>query len=226
MVEFRQLCDGPASFRFMRHGQSSGNVKRVPQGRADHPLTEVGRSQAREAGRWFRDKGLDLVLTSPLARGRETAKIVAEAAGAPAPVAVEDLTEIDTGVLTDVVWADVPVRLPDAYRDFQLSGWEGVEGAERAAELRARAGAVWELLCRHYADGRRNILAVSHAGFLQWIIRATFGHGAWMPLFGGAGNCAVSELEVRNEPVDDGRFSYYAEWTMINARPWGAEQDG
>jgi len=220
MVDFSQLHSGTASFWFMRHGQSGGNVKGVPQGRADYPLTDLGRLQAREAGRWLRGQGIDLVLSSPLSRARETAEIVAETAGAGEAVTVEELTEIDTGVFTDLPWTDIPARLADSYRGFQLKGWEGVEGAERAADLAARAEAAWAVLRRHYEEGKRGILAVSHAGFLQWMIRLTFGHETWMPLFGLTGNCGVSRLKVENEPVDGGRFSHYTEWTMINARPW------
>jgi broad specificity phosphatase PhoE len=223
MIDFRHLHAGPASFWLMRHGQSGGNVKGVPQGRADHPLTDLGRLQAREAGAWLRGQGIELVLSSPLSRARETAEIVAEASGAEGPVAVEELTEIDTGVFTDLPWTDIPVRLANEYRRFQLKGWEGVEGAERAAGLSARAAAAWAVLCRYYEEGRRNVLAVSHAGFLQWLIRLTFGHETWMPLFGSAGNCGVSRLKVENKPVDGGLFSYYAEWTMINAKPWNGK---
>lgn len=226
MVDFRHLRAGPVDFWFMRHGQSGGNVKGVPQGRADHPLTDLGRSQAREAGAWLRGLGIDLVLTSPLSRARETAQIVAEEAGAGAAVAVPELTEIDTGVFTDLPWKDIPGRLADSYRRFQLEGWEGVEGAERAAVLAARAEAAWDVLFRHYAAGRRGILTVSHAGFLQWLVRATFGYGSWMPLICFSGNCGVSRLSVENEPVDGGRFTYYAEWKLINAKPWDGREAG
>lgn len=34
---------------------------------------------------------------------------------------------------------------------------------------------------------------VTHAGFLQWMVRATFGARSWMPLFSTA-NCGIFEL--------------------------------
>jgi broad specificity phosphatase PhoE len=225
MVEFRHLHDGPARFWFMRHGESSGNVKGVPQGTTEHPLTDTGRDQARKAGAWLRGQKIDIIVSSPLSRARETAEIVADSAGVGSPIIVDELTEIDTGILTNFPWKDIPARHPRAYRDFMKDGWEGVEGAERAAALAARAEAGWRVLFHRYAEGRRGILTVSHAGFLQWIIRVTFGHESWMPLIGGAGNCSISCLDVKNEPLDADGFSYYAEWRLIGARPWeGADQ--
>jgi phosphohistidine phosphatase SixA len=49
------------------------------------PLTEKGRRQAERVGRLLADAGLapDAVLTSPLARARETAEIVADILGGP-----------------------------------------------------------------------------------------------------------------------------------------------
>jgi phosphoserine phosphatase len=220
MIDFRHLRSGPASFWIMRHGQSEGNVRGVPQGRADHPLTGLGREQAMTAGAWFRGKAVDVILTSPLKRARETAAIVAEAAGVAEPLIVEELTEIDTGVFTDLPWTDIADLEPESHGRFQVDGWEGVEGAERASALTVRAETAWGAMLGQYAAGRRNVLAVSHAGFNQWLVRRTFGYGSWMPLFGGAGNCSTSLLQVRNDPVDEGRFSYYAEWTMINSLPW------
>lgn len=220
MVDFRNLRSGPAEFWFMRHGHSAGNLEGVAQGLADYPLTEQGRLQAREAGQWLRDRGIDAVLSSPLSRATETARILAEETGAGAPCTVPELTEIDIGVLTGVAWARIPPHLAGAYRDFRLHGWEGVEGSEKAERLAARAEAAWAELRRRYAEGRRGILAVTHSGFLQWIVRATFGHGAWMPLLDFEANCGLTCLRVENEPIGDGRFTYYAKWTHINARPW------
>ena len=66
-------------FVFLRHGESVGNAEERFQGQSDFPLTETGREQARAlADRWFKEEmKFDLVLTSPLSRAQETAKIVA-----------------------------------------------------------------------------------------------------------------------------------------------------
>ena len=67
----------------MRHGESVGNVESRWQGQADYPLTDTGRAQARElASRWKKESvKFDLVISSPLMRASETARIIADKLG-------------------------------------------------------------------------------------------------------------------------------------------------
>ena len=60
--------------RFMRHGATELNVADCWQGRADSPLTELGRRQAAEAGAHLADAGIvpDHVYCSPKGRVVET----------------------------------------------------------------------------------------------------------------------------------------------------------
>lgn len=79
----------------MRHGESTWNAA----GRLQHrnpapPLTGLGRRQAREAGESLRGTPVDLLLTSPALRARQTAQIVADLLGLD--VVVDDrLVEVD-----------------------------------------------------------------------------------------------------------------------------------
>lgn len=60
--------------RYMRHGATELNVADVWQGRADSPLTELGRRQAAETGEHIRESGLefDYIYCSPRGRVVET----------------------------------------------------------------------------------------------------------------------------------------------------------
>ncbi len=60
--------------RFMRHGVTELNVRDCWQGRADSPLTELGRAQAAETGAHIRESGLsfDAVVCSPSGRVLQT----------------------------------------------------------------------------------------------------------------------------------------------------------
>ncbi|WP_286928919.1 MULTISPECIES: histidine phosphatase family protein [Aeromicrobium] len=65
--------------RWMRHGESTWNA----EGRLQHrnptpPLTELGRSQARQAAEELRGTTVDVVLSSPALRARQTASVVAD----------------------------------------------------------------------------------------------------------------------------------------------------
>src|SRR5581483_5723923 len=70
---------------FIRHGESVSNVERWHAGRIDTPLTERGRQQAREAGKKAKAQKLhfDLIVSSPLSRALETARIIAKEIGYP-----------------------------------------------------------------------------------------------------------------------------------------------
>lgn len=227
-VDFRQL-EGRVSFYILRHGESEGNREAVMQGRNPSRLTPRGREQAREAGLWFRGRGLDCVLSSPLERALGTAEAVAEAAGLDRTEIAEELTEIDIGIFTNMNLAQARENHPSQYALFMQQSWEAVEGAERIDALYARASAAWKKLIRKSAQGSRNILAVTHSGFLQWMIRSTLGLKSWMPLFSASDNCCVSHLLVDNQPLGaaagggpldgsrEGAHSYYASWMLVNA---------
>ena len=68
---------------FTRHGQTVWNVENKICGATDSPLTELGRSQARELGRKIVAEGLpiDRILCSPLSRAADTARCIAEETG-------------------------------------------------------------------------------------------------------------------------------------------------
>ena len=84
----------------VRHGQSVGNATRLFSGMTDHPLTELGRAQAVEAGRSLRGRRFAHVFTSELDRTRETADLLLAAAGADvgARHRLRGLNERDFGV--------------------------------------------------------------------------------------------------------------------------------
>jgi phosphohistidine phosphatase len=73
----------------MRHGMAAD-----PGGIADamRPLAEQGRQEAMEAGAALRERGekIEVVLTSPRLRARETAELVAGALGRKVPVVVRE----------------------------------------------------------------------------------------------------------------------------------------
>jgi broad specificity phosphatase PhoE len=186
------------------------------QGRQESALSELGRVQAREAGRWLAGRSVDRVLTSPQQRAAETAAIAAAEAGLRAPEPLALLEEIDIGRFSGLTTEQAAARYPADYAAFQRSSWEAVPGAETVERLYSRAMDLWRLLLERAASGERSILCVTHSGFLQWIIKATVGQRAWMPLFSAAGNCCVSHLHVDNHDADGGR-TLLANWLLVNA---------
>ncbi|MCC5888754.1 MAG: histidine phosphatase family protein [Gammaproteobacteria bacterium] len=64
---------------FIRHGETEWNASGRLQGRADSPLTDVGRQQVRAHLSWLAVHPPDLIVASPLGRTQATAKILADA---------------------------------------------------------------------------------------------------------------------------------------------------
>jgi broad specificity phosphatase PhoE len=188
-------------FVFLRHGESVGNAEERFQGQSDYPLTPAGRQQAeRLAKRWSTEgMHLDLVLTSPLARARETAEIVARALNIE--VEVDPLwMERDAGEIAGLTRQETQERFPDAelrtpYDAFGDSG-------EGDWELFLRAGtAVHQLLKRPPA----RYLIVTHGGLLNKVMYAVLGIPVQTHLngpgfrFGNTGYAIFSYLPVRHQ---------------------------
>jgi len=80
------------SFIFLRHGRSLADDEKVYEGRYDSPLTNIGIDQASNTARLLVDKNIDHIITSPLKRAKDTAKIIGTIINAP----VEELVLLGT----------------------------------------------------------------------------------------------------------------------------------
>ena len=98
-------------------------------GRSDVPLTEVGQQQAKLLAESALDKGIDVILCSPLLRARQTAQAVSDAIGVPIRID-ERLVEFDFGTFDgrsrfdeDFLWtrAQMPTRFPGGESAFDLA---------------------------------------------------------------------------------------------------------
>ena len=120
----------------VRHAETEWSRTGRHTGRTDVPLTDAGRERARELGALMGDRRFALVLTSPLERARETARL----AGFGEHCEVrEDLLEWDYGDYEGVTTADIRTEHPDWYL------WrDGVPNGETADEVGARCDRVVE----------------------------------------------------------------------------------
>lgn len=149
------------AFWFLRHGETDWNARNLSQGNVDIPLNEVGLAQARTAAGLLANRGICSVVSSPLSRAHDTARIVGEQIGHP--VEVEDgLREVAFGVQEGQPMAH--------WFDDWVAGLFTPEGAETFPDLRARAiAAVARALSRPAP-----VLVVAH-GALFRALRAEMG---------------------------------------------------
>jgi broad specificity phosphatase PhoE len=189
----------------VRHGETDWNRERRFQGRSDTPLNDAGRKQVRELGRMLADERFAGVYTSPLARARESAEILAEAIGVARDVEAHDsLMEIDVGSWSGLTVTEVEARFPEAYVRWRASG-RGWEDGETHEELGRRVVAgLLSIADRHHGD---TVLAVTHGGPIRSALAAARG----LPFESGHSeigfveNCGVARLAVRGSvlaPID------------------------
>ncbi len=106
------------SLLLVRHGVTAFSVEKRFSGVGDPPLIEQGRLQAKAvAARLASRGGIDLVVTSPMSRCRETASVIASLVGAPIEQD-DDLREVDFGVWEGLTLETVEERWPR-----ELSKW-------------------------------------------------------------------------------------------------------
>lgn len=63
-------------FYVLRHGQTDWNLQARLQGSTDIPLNDMGREQARHAAEVLNGHGITKIISSPLSRALETARLV------------------------------------------------------------------------------------------------------------------------------------------------------
>jgi uncharacterized phosphatase len=140
---------------WVRHGETDWNVEGRLQGRQDIPLNGRGRDQARSVGRYLAPLAFHLVFSSPLARARETAEIIAGIAGLQPPLLVEDLTERDYGQASGLT----------ADERMALFGNGTAPGVESLGALRHRVRKVLSSLERQ--DSASRLIVVAHGGSIN-----------------------------------------------------------
>jgi probable phosphoglycerate mutase len=136
----------------VRHAETEWSRSGRHTGRTDVPLTDAGRERARELGARLRDRSFSLVLTSPLARARDTADLAG--LGARSQVR-EDLLEWDYGEYEGITTREIRETRPEWYL------WtDGVPGGETAEEVGARCDRIVEEILG--VDGDVAIFAHGH----------------------------------------------------------------
>jgi len=146
-------------FFLVRHGETEWNRERRIQGVSDIPLNDTGRAQAAALGDILVGHNFDLIVSSPLSRADETARIIAQRLGMPAPITVADLIERNYGEAEGSSGADLDLRYPPG---------TDIPGREDREVVTQRAIRVLhDMAIRHpHAD----IVAVAHGAVIRSVV--------------------------------------------------------
>lgn len=139
---------------FIRHGLSEANKAGIWSGQSETALSPEGRAQAKLAGQKAKDLGINLIVSSPLGRARETAEIIAKEIGYPhAKILFSDL-------LKERSWGDLEgTAHASVDRNVELDSIPNIETSERLLKRADEA--------LRYLEGLpdEKVLAVSHGTF-------------------------------------------------------------
>ncbi len=166
----------------VRHGQSAGNVARDAAEAAglplidiatrdiDTPLSGLGEQQAAALGHWFgrmpAAQKPNVILCSPYARARSTARIVLDAAGIDADhvafIADERLREKEFGILDRLTRLGIVQKYPELHEQRAHVGkfYFRPPGGESWCDVILRLRSVLDTICREYR--RERVLIVGH----------------------------------------------------------------
>ncbi|WP_395726885.1 bifunctional RNase H/acid phosphatase [Nakamurella sp.] len=157
----------PTRFLVVRHGESTYGAQGRFTGREDVPLTDAGRGQAAAVADRIGPLAPAVVLTSPLVRCRDTAKVIAGRAGAPV---VEDDRLLDerlgawTGLRVDEIEAGWPAELAIWRRDPAAAPPDG----ESFVQVREQVRPLISESIRAYRG--HTVALVTHAAVAKMIL--------------------------------------------------------
>jgi broad specificity phosphatase PhoE len=138
----------------VRHGETQWSLEGRHTGRTDVPLTVVGRTEARRLSRCLGGHEFARVISSPMSRAAETARL----AGFPNPLTDPDLREWDYGAFEGRTRADIREHHPN------WSIWNGPwPNGETIEHIAGRADRLVERL--RAIDG--DVLVFAHGHVLR-----------------------------------------------------------
>ena len=173
----------PERLYIVRHGESAGNVARdaayaaglpmidIAERDVDVPLSPAGETQSSALGRWFAalpaDQKPNVILTSPYLRARNSAAIIAEAAGLPndtySLVVDERLREKEFGILDRLTRVGIEAYHPEQAEFRRLLGkfYHRPPGGESWCDVILRLRSAVGMISREYSGER--VLLVCHS---------------------------------------------------------------
>lgn len=166
----------PATFVLLRHGETPLTpTKRFSgSGGSDPALSDIGRYQAERVAAALAARGtIQAIVSSPLARCRETAAIVTARLGLQA--AVDDgLRETGFGAWEGLTFGEVRERYPEDLDAWLASpGARPTGGGESFEAVAQRVAATRDKLVAAYAG--RTVLLVSHVTPIKTLVRLVLG---------------------------------------------------
>ena len=171
--------------RFLvRHGQDVSGERGEANGLLNPPLTKWGKRQAEKAGEILKPHNIHVIISSPLERAFQTARIIARRTGARTLLDDTGLYEMDYGMLNGWKKGEI-IKFAEAHPEFVLQTEHGsktvpfligVPGMEHPQSVYKRVSETLEVSRRMFPD--ENIAYVGHSISLCMLYGA-YHHLSW-----------------------------------------------
>ena len=167
--ELRKKTASGNSYFVMRHGEAETNVQNIVSYKLEdeYHLTERGRAQVKAAALKLKEKGIELIIASPVLRTKETAEAVAETLGLKPDAVVFDerIAEVNSG--------DCNGKHIDEYRNYFTATLEkfskAIPHGETLREMMHRIGDFLYAVDKKYRD--KKVLIITHE-YDVWLMNA------------------------------------------------------
>lgn len=150
-------------YYFIRHGECQANADQMRAGWLDSPLTSEGITSASSEAVRLAEEGMkfDMIVSSPLSRAYDTAKIIAHGVGYDSDgiIVINQLKERGFGGFEGRLLSDLP---PGGFDEIVASGGESLD--EFIERVHVALANIKQLSTERQA---KNVLIVSHAGWYR-----------------------------------------------------------
>lgn len=168
---------------FVRHGQTDYNILKKYYGRTDVELNEEGQKQAREMTKFLSEISFDKIITSPLKRAYDTAKIIEGDRG----ILIEKeelLCEQNFGIFEGKTYEQLQNEYPKELKEWN-EDFSNIapRGGESFRQVRERAD---KFLDKLKGQKINKVLVVAHKGIFGHFFASMLGlplEGFWNFVF-------------------------------------------
>jgi isoleucyl-tRNA synthetase len=165
--DLAKLSTAKNQYYFLRHGEADSNVLNIVSSfpeKFEIGLTEKGKKEIEKAVKELKKEGIDMIISSPLNRTKQTAEVVSKALGIKYKID-ERLAEYDFGRLNGATVEEFEKEVGNHAGKFKNSP----EGGETLVDVRSR---VFSLVKELEENNKgKNILFISHGDPL-WVLQA------------------------------------------------------
>jgi len=163
-------------FYIFRHGQSTYNLEGRTQGQTnDSVLTELGKTQALAIGQKLQNKGIEIIVSSPLKRALQTTELANKSLRVPTTID-KQFIEVNVGVVEGMHYTEIMAKYGDIFQKIHSPGSEHDHACypegETKSEVRAR---VFAGLNQWADNAKYQTIAISSHGIMLSQILTSLG---------------------------------------------------